>query len=49
MIESEVFEQLQTFLYRPWVSSGAEGTQSVVVGDTFEQHLLTIDLQSEGR
>ena len=47
MIESIFLEQHDTLLYSPRIGCRAKGSESMMIGDTLEQHLLSIKLKSE--
>ena len=49
MVESEILQQFDAFLYRLGVSGGPQRSERVMVGDTFENYLFSIDFQSEIR
>ena len=49
MVEPEVLQQPQPLLYGPGVGGSSEGSEGVVVGNTFEQYLAPIEFHAEIR
>ena len=49
MVETEVFQHLHSLLHSTRVGSCAKSSESMVVGNTLEQYLRAINLESEVR
>ena len=47
VVESKVFQQSQTFLDGTGIGSSAEGAERMMVGNTFEDDLATVEFHAE--
>ena len=46
MVHAVFLDELETFLYGPRIRSSAKGAKCMMIGVTFQQHLLAIEQQS---